>query len=641
MPRSIALTLSWLSRRRPLLALALLYTLLNAPKPLIVDDTAYYYFARQFAEQPTRPYDFSVFWYQRPEPANSVLAPPVLPCWWSLGLRLFGETPWLWKLWLLPFALLFVFSLDALARRFAPGMRHALVWLTVLSPSFLPSFNLMLDVPAVALGLTALVLCFRAIGRRSFVAGALAGVIAGLAMQTKYTSFMVPAVMLLYTVCFARTARRLAVGLLAVTLAVLLFVSWESLIYGQQGESHFRANLPRLDWEKWWELRLRLLKALLPMLGGLAPALTLLGMLAVGVPRWAVGIVAAWTVLGYGVIARYQVPPVRWENDFWLESPLEQTIFLISGVFLLAVVALVCWDLLWEEDTGEPGRRRRLPSRVISSFLVLWLFGELAGYFLLSTFPAARRVMGLVLIATFLICRLGGRSGLARSEQRWVKGVVGGGVAVGFLFYAVDLLDAFTGKHAAEAAARWIAEQPVEPGIPPPTVWYVGHWGFQYYAERAGMQPVVPDRSWLKPGDWLIVPHAPPPNHIEKQAIRLDDRWLRQESVVRLAGGLPWRTVMCYYGGYVPLEHHAGPRLEVTIYRVTGDWLPRTPRNDDGWSQEGKSNCNGNAGWKGLADWSGEEFTPARKSLLLLRVMLPTNEEDRVFRKAIAGLPAR
>src|SRR5262249_54538615 len=142
-------------------------TLLNLPKPLTVDDAAYYYFARHIAADPLHPYDFQMFWYEWPQPANTVLAPPVLPYWWSLALHLFGDRPWLWKLWLLPFSILLAGSLHALYRRFAHGMERPLVWLTILSPLFLPSLNLMLDVPAVALGLTALALFFRACGRRS------------------------------------------------------------------------------------------------------------------------------------------------------------------------------------------------------------------------------------------------------------------------------------------------------------------------------------------------------------------------------------------------------------------------------------------------------------------------------------------
>src|SRR5215471_3062103 len=94
-----------------LLLLALAYTSLASIKPIHIDEAANYYYARQIAERPLDPFGFEMFWYQRPEPANHVLTPPVLVYWWGLGVRLFGHLPVLWKIWLLPFVLLFVFSL--------------------------------------------------------------------------------------------------------------------------------------------------------------------------------------------------------------------------------------------------------------------------------------------------------------------------------------------------------------------------------------------------------------------------------------------------------------------------------------------------------------------------------------------------
>src|SRR5262245_60774804 len=109
-----------------LIALASLYTLLNAVKPLHIDDTAYYYYAAQVAERPLDPYGFDIHWYDTPQLANTVLAPPLLPYWWSLAIRLFGTNLFLWKLWLFPFAWLFVWSLDALFRRFAHSLEAPL-----------------------------------------------------------------------------------------------------------------------------------------------------------------------------------------------------------------------------------------------------------------------------------------------------------------------------------------------------------------------------------------------------------------------------------------------------------------------------------------------------------------------------------
>src|SRR5262249_10218157 len=176
----------------------LIYTLLNAAKPLHIDDTEYYYVARQISQRPLDPYDFEVFWYDIPQKATSVLAPPVVPYWRALALRLFGDQPVVWKVWLFPFCLLFVCSLYWLFRRFASGLEIPLVCLTFFSAAFLASLNLMLDVPALALSLGALGVFFRACERRCVGLAMAAGLLAGLAMQTKYTSFIAPAVMLVY-----------------------------------------------------------------------------------------------------------------------------------------------------------------------------------------------------------------------------------------------------------------------------------------------------------------------------------------------------------------------------------------------------------------------------------------------------------
>ena len=64
---------------------------LNALKPAAVDDTAYLLLARQIAAHPLDPYGGELFWYAEPLPALHVLAPPVLPYWLALGIRLFGD----------------------------------------------------------------------------------------------------------------------------------------------------------------------------------------------------------------------------------------------------------------------------------------------------------------------------------------------------------------------------------------------------------------------------------------------------------------------------------------------------------------------------------------------------------------------
>lgn len=587
----------YLSRHGWLIGLALLYTLLNAPKPLTVDDGAYYYFARQVAHDPARPYDFTMFWYQYPHPANEILAPPVLPYWWGLGMTILGDEPWRWKLWLFPFALGFVVSVYALARRFAHGIERHLVCLTVLSPLFLPSLNLMLDVPALALGLGALAVLDRACARRSIPLTLLAGLLAGLAMQTKYTMFVIPVAMVLYAMLVCRPWR----GFLAAALAGGIFVGWEYLIFKQHGQSHFLANLPNLDRETWIIYKLFVSKALLPMLGGTMPALPLLGLAALGCSRWVVAGFGGLTALGYVAIVCFQkeawlVPG----TSFWFEHPLEQIILGTIGVLLFGVCLAAGWILLfgspeeeeWEgqepDDSSEaiqasPSMRNAeagrspiaLLRRNLDWFLLLWFGMELGAYFALSPFPAARRVMSLAVVATLLLGRLAARTCLQPPQRKLLTGIVIGSTGLGLLFYAIDLIDASVQRIGPESAAAFIGEQPTDVDHPSPTIWYVGHWGFQFYAERAGMKPVVPDLSVLRPGDWLIMPDA----RWEQQLIQIEPDFTHAERQVVVPEIVPLRTVRCFYGGYVPLEHHTGPRMTVTIYRITADWQPRTPRD--------------------------------------------------------------
>jgi hypothetical protein len=37
-------------------------------------------------------------------------------------------------------------------------------------------------------------------------------------------------------------------------------------------------------------------------------------------------------------------------------------------------------------------------------------------------------------------------------------------------------------------------------------VWFTGHWGWAYYAERVGMKPFVPGHTTMQAGDLLLMP---------------------------------------------------------------------------------------------------------------------------------------
>ncbi|HYV39316.1 MAG TPA: glycosyltransferase family 39 protein, partial [Gemmataceae bacterium] len=218
-----------------LAVLAAVFTLCNCVKPLQVDDAAYVLYAAHIAEHPLAPYDFAVYWGHQFQPANQVLAPPVLLYWMAGAHAVFGDNPTLWKLSLLPWHVLLTISLFSLLRRWTGALSLPLTWMALLSPALLPSTNLMLDVPALALSLTAVALFVKAAERGGWRLAALAGLVAGLAMQTKYSAFVTPWVLL----CYGLTHGRLRLALLAAATALCIFAAWELFVATVHGDSHF------------------------------------------------------------------------------------------------------------------------------------------------------------------------------------------------------------------------------------------------------------------------------------------------------------------------------------------------------------------------------------------------------------------
>jgi 4-amino-4-deoxy-L-arabinose transferase-like glycosyltransferase len=570
-----------------LAALATLFTLLNAVKPLHMDDAAYYYYARHMAEAPLDPYGFTVFWYEAPEPAGQVLAPPVLPYWWAAGIRSFGDHPVAWKLWLLPFSALFVFALFALFRRFAAGLEHQLTWMTVLSPTFLPSLNLMLDVPALALSLTALVLFFAAAERRNWLGSLLAGAVAGVAMQTKYTAFLAPVTMVLYAGITAvpapggpwrPTAASLLRGFLAAAVAAGVFVGWECFIarqYPGQGSHflyHYAENKDTLlvklaDWSG----------PLFALIGSVAGVTGLLGLVALGCRGWVVAaggglilaVLAAAAVLDLNLGVEPGASPFFASREAVPDGvPVEAILFGLLGAGVMATTTRVLVRMLrLPQGSWLPERWRRYR---VEWFLAAWLGLELAGYFALTPFGAVRRVMGLVVVGTLILGRLASRTCRRPARRFGVRPVVAANIALGLFFYCIDLREAQARKEAAERTAAY-----VRASNPDATVWFAGHWGFQFYAERAGMQPVAAGRSRLRRGDWLAVPDR----SIVSQSVRVDDSALELVHTVTVADALPWQTVWAFYGTATgaALEHQAGPRVQVRLYRVTASHVPAAP----------------------------------------------------------------
>jgi hypothetical protein len=555
-----------------LLLLGLVFTLLNCFKPLCVDDTLYYYHAAHLASQPLRPYAFELYWLDRPTPAIAVLAPPLFPYYWAIGIKVFGPHPFLWKLWLLPLALLLVFGLHALFRRFAPGQEMWLTWLTVISPVFLPSFNLMLEIPVAALTFFALYLFFRATDHDSLKLALLSGLVGGLAMQTKYTAFILVPLMLLHGLIF----RKLRLSISAALLSLLVFLAIEGLIVMSAGHSHLLYQTGIYGSVNPLKKYAYLAWPLLTISGACAPALALVSMVALGASRRFIGYASVLIVIGYLAIAfvpeRYSTWPIRHAPSGELIT-LAHVVFSLLGIAVFGSLLVVIYRLC--DLSAGWSMLSRWRDHKVEWFLILWLLGELASYFLLSPIPAVRRMPGLLVVSTLLVGRFISKLAISREwsteQEMLLRFVAVGGMSLGLMFYGVDLHDAFVEKIAAERADQRARELDAHVNR-----WYFERWGFQFYAENAGMRSVVPDEYQFNDGDWLVLSDGltlpePVAAHLNRYKLDLVDQ-------LTIEGWLPVRTMLGFYSSGLPLSHHEGPRRIVKLYRVVGQ-SPRQPGN--------------------------------------------------------------
>jgi hypothetical protein len=465
-------------RRIGLLFLAFIPTLLTAVQPLTIDDVFYYDYASAFRHAPLDPYG---------DGRMGLMVPPVLPYWGAATMAVVGNSVPLVKLALYPFAALLTFGIAALARRFAAGCEPLVLTLTVFSPWVLPAFNYMLDVPAYGIGVAALTMFISGCDRRRLSLVALAGLAAGLAMETKYNLVTIPAAMAVYGFIF----RRHRDGLIACMIAASFFIGCEALMLAKYGQSHFLHNLHdggRGSWTKLVTIPYGVIGY-----GALGGTLIPLGALALGASTRSVTLIlgvcaVALIVTGTG-------------GDDWIPLylglsasalPPEPHLSVLFGVGLVVILGLVVRRLWTDADDDKAA----------TAFLIAWLVIETVCCIVISPWPAARRYMGILLVATLIVCRLAARR-LQREpgERALAMPIAALAVVSGLGCWAIGYVDATNIEDLSKVAA---AKAKAEAGADH-QAWTWADFGAEYYTREAGLAPVALNSSTLAPGDVFVL----------------------------------------------------------------------------------------------------------------------------------------
>jgi 4-amino-4-deoxy-L-arabinose transferase-like glycosyltransferase len=454
-------------------------------KAFNVDDPLFIYVARQITHHPLDPYGFKVNWFLDAVPmAYETKNPPLAAYYIAAVASVVGWSERaLHFAFLLP-ALAVVLGTYRLAQRFTDSPLVAAA-ATLLTPVFLVSANsVMCDTLMLALWLWAIIFWIEGLEPLKPHYLAISALLIALCALTKYFGIALIPLLAAYSLVRHRRLGSWALYLLLPVGVLTGYQHWTKAVYGLRMISeaaHMSAGVRQARQSS------ALAKALIDLsfVGGLTlPALTLAPVLW---PRRKILIVGvASGVAGFLIsTGRIGLGQMLWPFDYyghWFLVGIQLMIFIAAGFSVMALAFADAW-------------KRKDPGSVL---LMLWVAGTFVFTGFLNWAINARSVLPLIPAAGILLARrvdmLRASSIRLRPTMLAIPLAVAAAVSL-WLTWA----DAELANSARTAAARIEQKTRAQPG----TVWFQGHWGFQYYMESFGARAVVVDDPPRRPGDFI------------------------------------------------------------------------------------------------------------------------------------------
>jgi hypothetical protein len=496
-----------------LLAAAVLACLLPfSGKAFNVDDTLFIYIARQITRHPLDPYGFKVNWFLDAVPmAHETKNPPLASYYIAAAASFVGWSERALHLAFFLPALAVVLGTYRLARRLTYSPLLAAVT-TLLAPVFpVSATSVMCDTLMLALWIWAVIFWIEGLDPRKPRYLAVSAVLIALCALTKYFGIALIPLLAAYSHAQRRRLGSWAWYLLLPVLALTGYQHWTKAVYGLRMISeaaHMSAGVRQARQSS--VLATTLLD--LSFVGGLMlPALAFAPILW---PRRKILVVCvASGVAGFLVsTGRIGLGEMIWPFDFyrqWFLVGIQLTLFIAAGFSVMALAAADAWQ---RKDAN-------------SLLLMFWVAGTFVFTGFLNWAINARSVLPLIPAAAILLARrvdsLPANSTRWRSAMLAIPLAAAGAVSLWLTWADVDLANS-----ARTAALRIEQQTRNQPG----TVWFLGHWGLQYYMESFGARPVVANDPPHRPGDFLatagerVLFEARPPFVASREVIEIPMR---------------------------------------------------------------------------------------------------------------------
>ncbi len=456
-------------------------------KPIQTDDALFVWAGQWIQMHPLNFYGEHVNWWYSTIPmwkANQ--NPPLMPYYLAGAATFLGWSDIALHIACMVLAFAAAAGIYQLAKMWCGRPLLATI-IAIFTPAFLvSSTTLMCDVLMLALWVWALVFWDRALtgasGRWFLV---VAGVLAGLAMLSKYSAvFLMP---LMGVLGIART-RKIGVWLLAllVPLAIMGAYEWiTTRLYGQglfSMAGHY-AQTHRFIFPGRWKAGIIIGLAFAG--GSLLPVLFYAPLLW----RW-------WAWLTGGIIIFGGVVGLFWlggdpglihpwfHPEVWTHWSfrLQVAALAMAGVNILLLVGIEAWQ-----------QRNAVCLTLVFWFGGIFFFAGVLNW----TINARSFLPAAPAIAILAVRRLDRVRGKIKTPA-WLLVPMAPAVAVTVLVSTADYQEA---KSVQRGAEKFVADYQG----PDHNLWFQGHGGFQYYLQKHGAQPIDVEKSVLKPGDYVAM----------------------------------------------------------------------------------------------------------------------------------------
>lgn len=481
-------------------------------KPFNIDDPLFIWAAHQIQANPANPYGFPVEWGWTQFPMWKVTENPPLAAYYlaaAAGIIGWSEVA-LHAAFLVP-VLAAVLGTYRLARRLCHQPMLATL-IMLFTPVFLvSSLTLMCDMSMLAFWIWAVIFWLEGTGQEKNWKLLVAAALITLAELTKYYGACLVPLLAAYSLVARRPLIRWAYHLLLPLAALLAYqlvtqaLYGKSLLYGAMDYSTFSRTF----------------------FGFSTAQNSLIGLVFTG------GCVAAAVIFA----------PLLWRG---------RTLALFFGIAIAVVLLLFSGEAFWKKYGAISGatqmavkiqamlwsaaglsllalaiaeiRQRR---DALSCLLTLWLLGTFAFATFLNWTINARSILPMTPAAGMLIARRLEMKNIFKGEF-WSPGIIcclAISMVLSVSVLRADYLTAFAVRTNAREACDSFRQRVG-------TLWFQGHWGFQFYMDQGGATALDAKRSDLKPGDAVAVPSS-------NTNIRLlDPRYAELVGVHKVPG--PW-----------------------------------------------------------------------------------------------------